>query len=73
MFRAGSIDALMQEEYAGNDPERITTLVLPDGELQATLLVTQLKAVLIGYEAQLREERLDRLEMSLMPTLTAVK
>ncbi len=50
-FDAGSIAAIAHE--SPEEPRRIT-LVVPDGEFQTSLLVNQLKAILVNYEQDLR-------------------
>ncbi|MGB1585471.1 MAG: ABC transporter permease [Thermoplasmatota archaeon] len=61
-FQAGSIDAIVEER--GEDARDIT-LVVADGEIQATLLVTQFRDLLLDYEQRLQTERQDRLDHEL--------
>lgn len=60
-FENGGVDAIIQEQYLDDDEVRDITIILPDGELASTLLITQFKAVLIDYENDLRLERADRI------------
>lgn len=64
-FHAGTYRAIVQEEWSDANATRTVTLILPDGQLQTTLLVTQMKGLLQDYEQQLREERQGRLEHTL--------
>ncbi len=61
-FQQGRIDAFVDETYSDASGTRVTTLVLPEGEVRTSLLVTELKTALDDYERQLREDRADRLE-----------
>ena len=65
-FETGRVAAIIEERYDDPADERRITLVLPDGELQSTLLVTQLKGLLLDYEADLREDRAARLQHDLV-------
>ncbi len=67
LFRSGAIDGIIQERQINDQAVRRVTVILPDGELQSTLLVTQLKSVLIDYETELRQERVDRLDVDFIP------
>jgi ABC-2 type transport system permease protein len=60
-FHQGAYDAVVQEEWQEANGTRSVTLLLPDGQLTTTLLVTQLKGLLQEYELELRQERQDRL------------
>ncbi len=66
-FRAGRVGAIIQEQARDPGGVHDITLILPDGELQSTLLVTQLKSLLIDYENDLRQSRTHRLEISYLP------
>ncbi len=66
-FRAGELGAIVQETAPDPEGVRDITIILPDGELQSTLLVTQLKALLLEYENDLRQSRFDRLQISYLP------
>jgi ABC-2 type transport system permease protein len=59
MFRAGEVLAIVEETQ--RDGVQHVQLVLPDGELESTLLVTHLKGQLMAYEDQLRSARSERL------------
>lgn len=56
-FRAGRLDAVIEELYDTADGPRTINLLFPQGELRTTLLVTLIKDHLKTYERQLREER----------------
>ncbi len=66
LFEAGRLDAIVQETYDDANGTRRVTLLLPEGEVQGTLLVTRLKGLLQDYEAELRIERQDRLTQELI-------
>lgn len=66
-FREGRVAAVVQERYDDQDGLRRITLLMPDGELASTLLVTQMKALLLEYEEDLRQERRERLEIEHLP------
>lgn len=57
-FEAGTLDAVI-EERAGDVLD--ITLLMPDGEVQSTLLLGQFKQLLLDYEEQLRIDRQDEL------------
>ncbi len=62
-FRAGQVDAAI---LSAPDPERIgdaisLRIVLPDGDLRATLSLVQIKDALESYERELRDDRSARL------------
>lgn len=61
-FRMGRVDAvvLVKEPRNAEDVAQVT-LVLPDGDLRATISLTQAKQALEQYERTLRDERQDRL------------
>ena len=61
-FHRGFVDAVaLVESPASPEDVAQVTLVLPDGDLRATLSLTQAKRVLETYERGLREAREDRL------------
>jgi ABC-2 type transport system permease protein len=61
-FRAGRLGALVEESHAdGPDGPRTVTLLMADGTLQTTLLITQMKDLLQDYEHDLRTERQARI------------
>ena len=60
-LRQGRLEAVV-EEAIGGDGSRAVTLLVPEGDLQGVLLVTQLRALLQDYELRLRQENQDRLE-----------
>ncbi|MBI4392710.1 MAG: ABC transporter permease subunit [Euryarchaeota archaeon] len=61
-FQRGSVDAALMVGPSTNASEPVTMrLIVPDGELRGTLVVSLLKAPLQRFERDLREERVDRL------------
>jgi ABC-type Na+ efflux pump permease subunit len=64
-FSRGELDAVVQESV-GPDGVRTVTLVVPDGELKSTLLVTQFRDLLQSYETQLRQANQPRLQHRLL-------
>lgn len=66
LFRRGEIDGIVEETYTNESGPRTVTLMLPEGEVAATLLVNQVKDVLSTYERDLRIERQDRLEQEVL-------
>lgn len=66
LFRRGEIDGIVEETYTNESGPRTVTLMLPEGEVAATLLVNQIKDVLSNYERDLRIERQDRLEQEVL-------
>jgi ABC-2 type transport system permease protein len=63
-FHARRLEAVVQEQVGDDGVHRITVL-LPEGNLQATLVATQVKGVLQDYERELRDARQDRLDHEL--------
>ncbi len=59
-FGGGSIDAVVDEQVAADGSTDIT-LVIPGGEIEGVLLMTQVKGVLQTYEAGLRAQYDDRI------------
>lgn len=64
-FSAGRFDAVVQEAV-GPGGARSVTLLVPDGELTSTLLVTQFRDLLQAYERDLRQASQARLEHRLL-------
>ncbi len=66
LFDQGNVDAIVEEMY--DDPEgvRVVNLLLPEGELQTTLLVTVIKEQLKGYEKVLRDARAESIETTII-------
>lgn len=64
-FEGGRLEAVV-EETLGPEDARTVTLLLPEGELQATLLITQMHDLLADYEKDLRQERQERLEQRVL-------
>jgi ABC-type Na+ efflux pump permease subunit len=64
-FRDGRLAALVEETL---DPggTRTVTLLMADGTLQTTLLLTQVKGLLQDYEHDLREANQDRLDQEVL-------
>lgn len=71
-FATGRFDAVVQESVGG-DGVRTITLLVPDGELKSTLLVTQFRDLLQSYERDLREANQGRLEHRLLELPAAVR
>lgn len=71
-FNAGRLDAVVQEEVTPEGVHSITLLV-PEGELKSTLLVTQFRDLLQAYETQLRAASQDRLEHRLLELPASVR
>ncbi len=65
-FQDGDVRAVVQETHNGTEGERNVTIMMGEGEVQTTLLVTQLRDLLRNYERDLREERSDRIEQQLV-------
>ncbi|MDX1612573.1 MAG: ABC transporter permease, partial [Candidatus Thermoplasmatota archaeon] len=65
-FQRGEVDGVIEETYADEDGTRSITLMLPQDEVQATLLINQLKDVLGEYEQDLREDRQHRLSQEVI-------
>ena len=57
LFDAGRVDAIIEEIYSDPSDTREVNILLPEGELQTTLLVTLMKDHLKRYEQSLREDR----------------
>jgi ABC-2 type transport system permease protein len=66
LFDRGVVDAIIEELY--DDPAMVRTvnLLLPEGELQTTLLVTVLKEQLKAYERTLRDARADAIDLRIV-------
>lgn len=62
LFKSGMVDGILIARQ-GEDPDgpRDLEVVLPDGDLRATLTLVQVKEALEKYERALRDERADRL------------
>lgn len=60
-FEEGGLDAVVEETWADPEGERTVTLLMPEGTIEGTLLLTQMKSLLQEYEHDLREERGTRL------------
>jgi ABC-type Na+ efflux pump permease subunit len=71
-FNTGRLEAMVQETVA-SDGTRVVTLLVPEGELQATLLVTQFRDLLQAYEHHLRLEGQDRLEHRMLELPASVR
>lgn len=72
-FRDGAFDAVVQESAPDPEGVRRITIILADGELETTLLSTQLRSLLIDYETELRQERAGRLEQELVLLDTGIR
>ncbi|MCA1811758.1 MAG: ABC transporter permease subunit [Halobacteriales archaeon] len=71
-FNTGRLEAMVQETVAA-DGTRVVTLLVPEGELQATLLVTQFRDLLQAYEHQVRLAGQDRLEHRILELPASVR
>lgn len=65
-FREGRLEAVVEESWDGPGGERTLTILLPDGTVEGTLLLTQMKALLQDYQDDLREVRDERLDQELL-------
>lgn len=69
-FRDGRLGAVVEEVPLdpddGGQGVRIVTVLLPDGTIQGTLLLTQLKGMLHDYEHDLRVDRQERLQQEVL-------
>lgn len=65
-FLDGRVDAVVEETWSDADATRTVTLLLPEGTIEGTLLLTQLKSMLQEYEHDLRVERSTRLVQPLV-------
>jgi ABC-2 type transport system permease protein len=66
LFDEGNVDAIVEEMYDEPGQVRTVNLLLPEGELQTTLLVTVIKEQLKGYERVLRDAREGSLETTII-------
>lgn len=66
-FEDGEVGIVVEEDY---DPtlahERVITLVVPADEVQTSLIINQLKELLLQYERELREDRQERLQQEVI-------
>ncbi|MHB1260648.1 MAG: ABC transporter permease [Thermoplasmatota archaeon] len=65
-FRDGTLAALVEETLDAPNGTRTVTLLLSEGTLQTTLLLTQVKGLLQDYEHDLREANQDRLGQQIL-------
>lgn len=65
-FDAGRVSAIASESYRDEQGTRTVTLVLPQDEIQTSLLVTELKEALESYERELRIDRADRIAQEIV-------
>lgn len=72
-FEDGTYNAVVQERAADAGGVRELTILLADGELETTLLSTQLRSLLIDYETELRQERAQRLSQDLVLLDTGIR
>lgn len=66
-FEEGGLEAMVEETWDGEQGVRTINLLLPDGTVEGTLLLTQMKSLLQDYQDDLRTQRSDRLEQHLLP------
>lgn len=71
-FDRGDYDAVVQETLGADGVHGITLLV-PEGELKSTLLVTQFRDLLQAYERELREANQGQLTHQLLELPAAVR
>jgi ABC-type Na+ efflux pump permease subunit len=65
-FRGGRFLAVVEETYDAAGGARTVSILLPEGEITTTLVVTQFKDLLRDYERDLRLERQDRLDQQVL-------
>ena len=65
-FQEGRLEAMVEETWDGEAGVRTINLLLPDGTVEGTLLLTQLKSLLQDYQDDLRTQRDDRIEQELL-------
>lgn len=70
-FAAGRLNAVIEETGTSNGVRTIS-LLLPDGTIEGTLLLTQLKSLLQDYEHDLRLQRQDRLHQTILEVTPAL-
>jgi len=63
LFDEGNVDAIVEEMYEDPGQVRVVNLLLPEGELQTTLVI---KEQLKGYERELRDAREGSLETQII-------
>lgn len=61
-YRDGEAGAVVEEVWDGANGTRYVSILVGDGTIEATLLLTQMKGMLQDYEHDLRVERQERLE-----------
>jgi ABC-2 type transport system permease protein len=69
-FSDGRVLAIIEETIPNATSARTVTILLPEGELQTTLLVTQVKGLLRDYEDDLRADRQGRIQSPLLDAST---
>lgn len=69
-FQSGELDAIVEESYLEADAARTVTLLVPQGEVSTTLLITQFKSLLRDYERELRLDRESRIEQPVVYVTT---
>lgn len=65
-FRAGEVGAVVEETWDGPNGTRFISILVPDGTIEATLLLTQMKGMLQDYEHDVRVERQERLGQKIL-------
>lgn len=65
-FNEGRVDAILEEIFENETASRMVSMQLPEGELQTTLLVTLLKDQLKDYERQLRQQRSENIQTTVV-------
>ena len=65
-FRDGEVGAVVEETWDGPNGTRYISVLVPDGTIEATLLLTQMKGMLQEYEHDVRIERQERLAQEII-------
>lgn len=65
-FRDGEVGAVVEETWDGPNGTRFISVLVPDGTIEATLLLTQMKGMLQEYEHDVRVERQERLAQDIV-------
>jgi ABC-type transport system involved in multi-copper enzyme maturation permease subunit len=66
LFHEGQVDAVIEELYSDPAQPRTVNLLLPQGELRTTILVSVLKDQLKSYERELRDQRASQIQTQIV-------
>lgn len=66
LYEAGEVGIVVEEDYIDATTERAITIVLPTDEVQTSLVVNQLKELLLEYEKEVRQDRQERLQQEVI-------